>query len=130
MTKAKKIIIGTLAAGLVATATCIAASAYTESVNLEVPGNNSYFEWGAGYASVLNTRDQIRWAMASVEAIDNRTGKSMGSDSDTGPIDYNESISASVETSANWHYKCVGRIYAAGSPNSTVDSRFDKRYPE
>lgn len=132
MTKTKKIIIGALAAGIMATATCIAASASTDSTYLEVPGNNAYFEWGAGHAQVKNTRDSVRWAVASVEKKNSRTGETVDSDSRSGAIGYYGVISADVPnpTTNGYHYDCTGAIYAGGSYNTPVDSTFSKKYPE
>lgn len=132
MTKTKKIIIGALAAGLIATTTCIAASASTDSTNLEVPGNNAYFEWNAGYAKVTNTRDSVRWAGTNVKKVNSRTGETTDSDPQSGAIGYYDFIDSEVHnaTTNGYHYDCEGIIYAGGSHNTPVDSTFSKRYPQ
>lgn len=132
MAKAKKFIIGVLTAGLMATTVCFTTNASTNSINLEVPGDNAYFKWGAGFAQVLNTRDQSRWASASVQKVNRRTGQTVDSDSDGHRIDYYEIVEAKVSDPSitDYFYVCEGKIYMGGSPNSPTENNFSKRYPE
>lgn len=134
MARAKKFIIGTLAAGIVAVATCIAASASTDSINLEIPceGADAYFNYGAGFAEMHNTRRQLRWAGASVVVVDNTSGEDVDIAYDAKAINLDEYVSARVNgySTNNYHFRCSGSIYAGGSHYTPSEYSITLRYPK
>lgn len=133
MTKTKKIIIGALAAGLIATATCIAASASTERASYQInEGYGAVFSWGNGEASMKNLKDKTRYASVSITSYNNTTGDYAGFKSSTGDIGYGKTVSVDAEKrSPTYNFRCSGTIHTAGTQYSPTDWEvIDKEYPQ
>ncbi len=129
MADLRKMIIGTLAAGLVAASACIAASASTKSFYNQVTESEAAFRWYAGYAEMVNLDpDRYRRATASVTVKDNRTGKIVKMDSNVDDIGYYESVVTQIDGYSidKYNFTCGGSISFSGGQYAPIDWSIEK----
>ncbi len=125
----RKMIIGTLAAGLVAASACIAASASTKDFYNQVTESEAAFRWYAGNAEMVNLDpDRYRHATAAVTVYDNKTGRNVVTDSNVDDIGYYESVSAHVDgySTDKYNFRCSGSISFSGGQYAPIDWSIEK----
>lgn len=138
MKKMKKIIISAAAAAamLAVVATTAAASIpngaepLSSSYDHQIAGNNAVFNYGIGYASMVNLKDFSRLATARVEVYNRITGAYVTYDSNLGQLTYNDSVTAEVDGYSinKYTFRCSGTIHAAGSQYSPIDWDTGEQY--
>lgn len=135
MAKAKKIIIGALAAGIVAATTCIVASASTNAAVKSTYNEDAkaFFMWGPAYAELMNMSDYARLASASVYVYKNKTQEIVGKEIQTDTISRYGSVVAEVPGNypvVSYYSECHGVLYASGSHYAPVEWSILREYPE
>ncbi len=133
MADLRKMIIGTLAAGLVAASACIAASASTKSFYNQVTESEAAFRWYAGYAEMVNLDpDRYRHANTTVTVQDNNTGRIVKRDYNVDDIGYYESVVTQIDgySTDNYNFICSGSISFSGGQYAPIDWSISKVVPE